>query len=395
MNYSKSAKTSMNFPITNKKLEFLNNFSEIELVTFKPYLFECALEGSINVEKSSIVLANGLATCTLQKTSPGLWKRLETELKDDKAEMAKIRQDAIQEAQEREVQRVKQNRTEKRTGEKESLGAMMKIEGQELKRFEAIKKESTELAMQELVAIQEEKKKAEEEKRRQMDDAVKFAKELYGKNPQQIHQPKLAQEIFKAKENVPVRECNTISISFTPRVFPTPQRESMVAEEETWLANQAEHRRYLRQKVCDGGDLSEAEQDPLWLQKKANMLFKAGDFDAAAFAYSEAIKRAPKLPALYSNRAACYIKTRNFFKALEDSSAALDLLQPPVPQNLRARVRAHVRRAVAFCNLEMLKEGIQEYEAAAKLDPSDESIKQDLENLREAFLKPQKTIATK
>ncbi|VDL89732.1 unnamed protein product [Schistocephalus solidus] len=334
------------------------------------------MEGSINVEKSSIVLANGVATCTLQKNLPGLWSRLETELKNDKAEMTKIRQDAIQEAQEREVQRVKQNRTEKRTGEKESLGAMMKvpehihlhIERQELKRFEAIKKESTELAMQELVAIQEEKKKVEDEKRRQMDDAVKFAKELYGKNPQKIYQPKLAEEIFKAKENVPVRECNTISISFTPRVFPTPQRESMVAEEETWLANQAEHRRYLRQKVCDGGDLSEAEQDPLWLQKKAK---------------------------LYSNRAACYIKTRNFFKALEDSSAALDLLQPPVPQNLRARVRAHVRRAVAFCNLEMLKEGIQEYEAAAKLDPSDESIKQDLANLKDFFLKPQKAIATK
>ncbi|VDN10615.1 unnamed protein product [Dibothriocephalus latus] len=321
------------------------------------------MESSINVEKSSIVLANGVATCTLQKTSPGLWSRLETELK---TAMTKIRQDAIQEAQEREVQRVKQNKTEKRTGEKESLGAMMK--GQELKRFEAIKKESTELAMQELVAIQEEKKKAEEEKRRQMDDAVKFAKELYGKNPQKIYQPKLAEEIFKAKESLPVRESNTINISFTPRVFPTPQRESMVAEEETWLANQAEHRRYLKEKVCDGGDLSEAEKDPMWLQKKAK---------------------------LYSNRAACYIKTRNFFKALEDSSAALDLLQPPVPQNLRARVRAHVRRAVAFCNLEMLKEGIQEYEAAAKLDPSDESIKQDLVNLQEAYLNPQKAIGTK
>ncbi|VUZ48218.1 unnamed protein product, partial [Hymenolepis diminuta] len=50
------------------------------------------------------------------------------------------------------------------------------------------------------------------------------------------------------------------------------------------------------------------------------------------------------MQSLYLNRSACYIQTRKFFRALEDASTALDLLTPPVPQNLNSRVKAHVRR---------------------------------------------------
>lgn len=40
----------------------------------------------------------------------------------------------------------------------------------------------------------------------------------------------------------------------------------------------------------------------------------------------------------------------SFFKAL-------DLLTPPVPDNANARVKAHVRRGTAFCELELYAEG--------------------------------------
>lgn len=38
-------------------------------------------------------------------------------------------------------------------------------------------------------------------------------------------------------------------------------------------------------------------------------------------------------------------------------SKAMDLLTPPIPGNAQARVKAHVRRGAAFCELELYAEG--------------------------------------
>ena len=73
---------------------------------------------------------------------------------------------------------------------------------------------------------------------------------------------------------------------------------------------------------------------------------------------------------------------RNFFKAVDDSSRALELLNPPVAQNLHPRIKAHLRRGAAFCNLEMYREGILDYEAALKLDPDNAAVKEDLSRLK-------------
>jgi len=120
-----------------------------------------------------------------------------------------------------------------------------------------------------------------------------------------------------------------------------------------------------------------------------------GDHQGAVNAYSLAIRLNRKIPALYSNRAACHLKLRNLHKAIEDSSQvrtvtalhtcssllyvaediefshcvkqeyrsvllplqALDLLTPPVAANAAARARAHVRRGSAFCQLQLYAEG--------------------------------------
>lgn len=90
--------------------------------------------------------------------------------------------------------------------------------------------------------------------------------------------------IFESEKgiNVPVRSSDRIIISFTPRVFPTPERESIKEDEEKvnsslrfhnqlmqWLQRQAEHRRILTAKITENDDLSEAEKNPIWLQKKS------------------------------------------------------------------------------------------------------------------------------
>lgn len=55
---------------------------------------------------------------------------------------------------------------------------------------------------------------------------------------------------------------------------------------------------------------------PLFLSK----CYAAGDYLGAVNSYSLAIRLNRKIPALYSNRAACHLKLRNFHKAIDDSS---------------------------------------------------------------------------
>ena len=81
------------------------------------------------------------------------------------------------------------------------------------------------------------------------------------------------------------------------------------------------------------------------------------------------------------------------------SSQALELLDPPVPDNLLQRVKAHVRRGTAFCELELYAEGtttisvrsqrlhrfvsgLMDYEAALKLSPNDDNIQKDAQRIR-------------
>ena len=98
---------------------------------------------------------------------------------------------------------------------------------------------------------------------------------------------------------------------------------------------------------------------------------------------------------------------------------AIELLTPPVPQNAASRFKAHVRRGTAYAKLELYVEGtarlrqrphcthvsplafgrtcalastlfpsmsfsgLQDYEAALKIDPNNEQVKEDAERLRE------------
>ena len=54
--------------------------------------------------------------------------------------------------------------------------------------------------------------------------------------------------------------------------------------------------------------------------------------------------------------------------------------------NASSRLKAHVRRGTAFCELELYAEGLLDYEAALKIEPHNEEIKNDAENIRKIIV---------
>ncbi|KAI8482091.1 hypothetical protein Bbelb_401780 [Branchiostoma belcheri] len=359
-------------------------------VNYPPYLFEVDLFAPVVDDKSTAQVGNGTVVFKLVKKDPGIWAQLAA---------------SSAAAAER-----------KRQEQKYALREQMRLEEEERTRVENTKKAERELAMTELETwkkqqVQNEIAKRNEEKIKfeKLEQRIELAEEEEKKPQEKTHKTEEIEPAKKKSEatqkksepakkkteadkkkssmfddddvNMPaIRSKGKIEVTFTPRVFPTPVRESKLHEEEEWLKKQAEA---MRAAEIDDPNLSEEEKNPLWLKEKGDGFYKSGNILAAVNAYSQAIRMDSKMPALYSNRAACHLQIRNFHKAAQDSSRALELLTPPVPANAAARCKAHVRRGTSLCELEMYVEGLMDYEAALKIDPKNETLAQDAERIRQ------------
>merc|ERR1711963_1358046 len=92
----------------------------------------------------------------------------------------------------------------------------------------------------------------------------------------------------------------------------TPDYKLSLSEVEVEI-KKAEEQAYINP------ELAEKEKE------MGNALFKSGDFSSAVKKYTEAIKRNPKDPKLYSNRAACFTKLMSFDLALKDCEKCIEL----------------------------------------------------------------------
>uniref|UniRef100_A0A2K5Y4U1 Dynein axonemal assembly factor 4 n=2 Tax=Mandrillus leucophaeus TaxID=9568 RepID=A0A2K5Y4U1_MANLE len=344
-------------------------------VNFPPFLFEAFLYAPIDDESSKAKIGNDTIVFTLYKKEAAMWETLSV-AGVDKEMMQRIREKSILQAQERAKEATEAKAAAKREDQKYALSVMMKIEEEERKKIEDMKENERIKATKELEAWKECQRKAEEQKKIQKEEKLcqkekqikEERKQLKyktstrnsasrnlapkGRNSENIFTEKLKEDSIPAPRTV-----GSIKINFTPRVFPTALRESQVAEEEEWLHKQAEARRAMNTDIPELCDLKEEEKNPEWLKDKGNKLFATENYLAAINAYNLAIRLNNKMPLLYLNRAACHLKLKNLHKAIEDSSKALELLMPPVTDNANARMKAHVRRGTAFCQLELYVEG--------------------------------------
>ncbi|NXI95558.1 DAAF4 factor, partial [Psophia crepitans] len=372
-------------------------------VSVPPFLFEAILYAPIDDTNSTAKIGNGIIFFTLHKKEVAMWDSL-TLVNADKEKLQYLRENAVLKAHEKAKDETEAKKVTKQEHKKYALEATMKLEEAERKRIEDLKEKEWQKVTKELELWKKQQKDAEKQK------GVQKEGELYQEKEQSEEKKKekmnktgipyegtsktrlkptkgcgsysMFSENLKEEQLPAPRSAATIKINFTSRVFPTALRESRIAEEEEWLHKQAEARRTISADLSELEDLKEEERNPDWLKDKGNKMFATGNYLAAVNAYNLAVRLNNKLPLLYLNRAACHLKLRNLHKAIEDSSKALELLTPPVPDNENARVKAHVRRGTAFCQLELYTEGLQDYEAALKIDPKNETIEKDAEKIR-------------
>ena len=186
------------------------------------------------------------------------------------------------------------------------------------------------------------------------------------------------------------RVTSTIKLGFTERFFPTPARESKLAEESDWLAKNGAHvgKRWGQKRASGGKDQSSdardiSERDPMWLKGKGDDFYRSRDFQSAANAYTAALAVDPNEPVLaaLSNRAACYLRLGSYERCREDCTRVVELL-PPVPKaaaagqlfprelkkaQLGTRSRILVRRGAASCELGDYSSAVVDYEESISI----------------------------
>ncbi|NXE16805.1 DAAF4 factor, partial [Lophotis ruficrista] len=372
-------------------------------VSIPPFLFEAVLYAPIDDTNSTAKIGNGIIFFTLYKKEEAMWESL-TVANVSKEKLQYLRENAVLKAHEKAKEETEGKKVTKQEHKKYALEATMKLEEAERKRIEDLKEKERQKVTKELELWKKQQKDAEKQKRVQKEGELHQEVEQLKEKKEKLNKTSIPNEGTSKTRLKPSKGCDgshsmfsanlkeeqlpaprapaTIKINFTSRVFPTALRESRIAEEEEWLSKQAEARRTIRADLSELEDLKEEEKNPDWLKDKGNKMFATGNYLAALNAYNLAVRLNSKLPLLYLNRAACHLKLRNLHKAIEDSSKALELLTPPVPDNESARVKAYVRRGTAFCQLELFTEGLQDYEAALKIDPKNKTIEKDAEKIR-------------
>lgn len=129
----------------------------------------------------------------------------------------------------------------------------------------------------------------------------------------------------------------------------TPEIKTLLSEVEKRIVEE-EKKAYI--------DPVKAEQE----KELGNDYFKKGDYSTAVKHYTEAIKRNPDDPKLYSNRAACYTKLAAFDLGLRDCDHCCKL-DPKF-------IKGWIRKGKILQGMQQHSKALTAYQKALELDPS-------------------------
>lgn len=202
----------------------------------------------------------------------------------------------------------------------------------------------------------------------------------------------------------PRTSVGVVPIGFTTRLFPTPLRESKVADESAWIMK---NRRHLHKNKSLVGRLPPAgsesaggagddlpvdisESDPVWLKGRGDDLYRGGDFLGAVNAYTAALDADPKAAACLSNRAACFLRlsgasasgnngnSRSHASAcVADCGAALEIFQA-LPETGPSQAKVLARRSLAYRELGHYGSSLEDCRAALLFSPGDPALLEEI-----------------
>ncbi|KAJ3220907.1 Serine/threonine-protein phosphatase 5 [Clydaea vesicula] len=127
-------------------------------------------------------------------------------------------------------------------------------------------------------------------------------------------------------------------------------------------------------------DLDITEKDILKAEEikaLANKLFSDHKYNDAVEQYTLAISYNPKVPAYYTNRAICYLKTEFYGAAVRDADKAIEL-----DKNY---VKGYYRRAVGNMALGNFKEAVKDFRNVCKVAPNDRDARLKLIECEKEF----------
>jgi dyslexia susceptibility 1 candidate gene 1 protein len=348
----------------------------------------------IDAVKHKATVKEGVLNLTLFKITPGEWIKLEHGAMEDKSKASTLREEANVAFDELQKTLDENKKTRKVEDERLSVRKQMavdELERKDLENLKAAEKAAAEREVYDTFAQLEVSKTTKAEKKSvkfsQMEDIDDFLENddiedehttrRYPTTPLPKHHQPIADVEDENDADVkyipaPRSETSTkIDINFTPRVFPTPLRESKAAEEENWVAKNRKHLKNhgtLGQNVPkDGSGKDISESDPIWLKAKGDDFFRSGDALSAISAYTSAIDADPNLLACYSNRAAAYMKVKMYLDCKSDCDQGIKLLTSDIEkQNPSMRLKLMLRRGVANCQLGNYLESLVDYHEAVK-----------------------------
>ncbi|KAF5288188.1 hypothetical protein FQA39_LY03956 [Lamprigera yunnana] len=375
--------------VPTTKVDLLTSPNYIK-ASFEKYFFEVFLLYSVDVRESKCTTTPDEIIFELSKCELLRWDQLEINL--SKKEKQELKQKYIEEEQLKFQEECKKKSDKKHELKKVAVREQINIDTKQRNKIDSIKNEEKTKALGDLkewnskstpkiveIHSDEEDDESKEE--------IKPIKSIRIPPPFTPICSVKRQNKLKLSTLIPLpRKCATLHVDFTPRQFPTPSRESQLAEEEEWLRKQAEVRRTVG---FVSEDLRPEEKNPQYMNSKGQEFLKSENYLGAISAFSFGIKLCKEYPDLYVGRSEAHYKKENFFKCAQDCSTALDLLRPAVPSNLDQRVTCIRRRGMALRKMGYLRESVNELEMAVKLKTFDEEIKNSLKEAKEEYEKQQ------